>query len=237
MWVVKCPNCSHELKPEKINSTVYWHCHECGALWFDNKENDFLTLEEAQKLDDGKDVSLSRLKYSCPRDEKPLKYDSYYYRCFSCGGVLTSPSAVVQEKTERATRFKPNLKRPLTLSQLKYVAIFASVAIFIGVNVVLFNNLKEQISIETQAKEIASQIRVRSVGKDKTAIYFSTSAPYKSGARFQNTLGKWSQPISTEPTINHFLIINTPSQLTKLTVKLTSVKNEEELSQAIEIRP
>jgi len=47
---MKCPNCSKPLQPEKIGSTVYWRCSSCGALWFDNKENDFLTEDEAKTV-------------------------------------------------------------------------------------------------------------------------------------------------------------------------------------------
>lgn len=74
---MKCPNCSHQLVAEKINSIEVDVCRNgCGGLWFDRFE--------LKKFDESSEVDLEALlklsaksgpvdpdkRYNCPRCEK-----------------------------------------------------------------------------------------------------------------------------------------------------------------------
>jgi Zn-finger nucleic acid-binding protein len=236
--VMKCPNCTKELAPEKLGSTVYWKCSKCGALWFDNKESDFLTLEEAEMLEkENPQTSLSQIEFSCPRDHKELKFDGHYFRCFSCGGVLTTAKAIVEEKSAKAKELSGQINRPFTLSQLRSVTIFAAVTLFLGINYFLLQNFRTKITTASQAAEIAHNIALRPVNNNKLAIYFSTDEPFRSAAIFQNSSQEWQQSINDHPETNHFLIIERPTELTNLRVRLTSPKGEAQLSEVVKIAP
>jgi len=235
---MKCPNCQNELAPEKIGSTVYWKCGECGALWFDNKENDFLTLDEAEKLQkENPQTSFSQIEFRCPRDHKELKFDSHYFRCFSCGGVLTNAKAIVEEKTAKAKEMAVASGRPFTLGQLKYVTIFTTISVFLGINYFILKNLNTKITTASQAAEVANNIALRSVNDNKLAIYFSTDKPYRSAALFRSPSHEWQQSINDHPETNHFLIIEQPSEVTELRVRLTSTSGEAQLSEVVKIAP
>ena len=235
---MKCPNCGASLKPEKIGSTVYWRCKECGAFWFDNKESDFLTEDEANKLKElGPQASFSKLKYQCPRDQKTLKFDDHHYRCFSCGGLLTNATAIVEEKKTKRQELSPNLSKPMNLKQLKNVVIFASVALFLIINFNLFNLLKNRLTSTTQAQQIQTNLQIHQLGQNKLALYFTTQEPYRSVAVFKNAKREWELTISPEHALNHFLIVDKPAIRTTVQVRLYSLKKEQELTQPIELTP
>jgi len=235
---MKCPNCAKEMRPEKIGGTVYWKCAKCGALWFDNKENDFLTLSEAEMLEkDNPQTSFSKVELYCPRDHKELKYDKHYFRCYSCGGVLTSAKAIVSEKTARAKEFSQSANRPFTLGQLKYVTIFTSIAVFLGINYFILKNLNTKITTSSQAAEISKSIALRPVSNGKLALYFATAEPFYSAALFKNSAKEWQQAISDHPGTNHFLLIEQPTEITLLRVRLTAESGESQLSEEIKIAP
>jgi Zn-finger nucleic acid-binding protein len=231
---MKCPNCGASLSPEKIGSTVYWRCKNCGALWFDNKECDFLTEEEAVKLSKLEpEPSFSKLKYFCPRDKKPLKFDNHYYRCYSCGGILTSANAIVEEKRARREQFSSGSSKPVSFSQMKGVVIFAAVILFLVINFNLINNLKSRLTSTTQAHQVETGLQIRKLNQNKLVLYFTTEEPYRSKAIFKNNKREWKQTISPEYTLNHFLIINKPDLQTTVKIELTSIKNEIQFTKPI----
>lgn len=233
---MNCPNCQQELRPEKISSTVYWRCHNCGVLWFDNKENDFLSEAEANMLNQLKPrAHLDKQNYRCPRCCKKLKYDAYYFRCFHCGGVLGSSLEIVAEKKAKTRAFSSNLNKPFRLGQLKYVVMITLVAVFLGVNYILLTNLSQKVSIQTQAQQVESNIRIQPVTQNRLAVFFSTSEPYSSSLLFENAKGTWEQAISTAPAISHFLIIERPSEPTTVKIRLVSFSHEEFLTQPISL--
>lgn len=230
---MKCPHCGASLKPEKIGSTVYWRCHSCGALWFDNKESDFLTEEEAEKLLSLRpQASFSKLKYHCPRDKHELKYDDYYLRCYSCGGLLTNAQAILEEKQAKKTKLSAQLTKPMRLSQLKNVVIFASIALFLVINFQLFNSLRNRLTSSTQAQQIQANLQIKQINQNKLAVYFTTEEPYRAKAVLKNKNRQWEVIISPEYTLNHFLLMNKPKTATTITIKLISLKNELTLSQS-----
>lgn len=234
---MKCPNCGASLKPEKIGSTVYWRCSTCGAFWFDNKESDFLTEEEAEKLKSLRpQASFSKLKYACPRDNKPLKFDDHHYRCYSCGGLLTNAQAIIEEKQSKQEQFSKRMVKPLSLSQLKKVVIFASIALFLAINFNLFNALKHRLSSSTQAQQITTNLQIHRINQNKLAIYFNTQEPYQTFALFKNQSREWELPISPEYTLNHFLIVEQPKQKTMVQIKLVSLQEEIEITKPIELK-
>jgi len=235
---MECPNCQAELKPEKIGSTVYWRCASCGALWFDNKESDFLSEEEAAKLNKiKKQPSFSRLNYTCPRDKTKLKYDGYYYRCYSCGGLMASSASILEEKMAKRQRLASTLKKPISFSQMKNVVIFALAVLFVGVNVSLVNGLRHRLTLETQAQQVKSTLQIHAVNQDKLALYFNTEEPYRTTALFKSADRQWEQVINPNYSLNHFLIVSRPSKATKVQVRLQSVKNEEYLTEEVALEP
>ena len=227
-YYMNCPNCKSAFKPEKIGSTVYWRCSKCNALWFDNKENDFLTLEEANTLKKlAPDCSFSKINYSCPRCNKPLSFDKHYFRCYSCGGVLSSSTAIFDEIKAKTTNFASKIAKPFNISQLKYVAVLGMIIAFIGINFYLFNSFANKMSIQTQAEQISTNIRIQKINNQKLAIYFASTEPYQSVAIFSSDSEKWEKTISKELSLNHFLIIDIPKKPTTLTVRLISANQEE----------
>jgi len=231
---MKCPNCQKELKPERIGSTVYWRCHSCGALWFDNKENDFLTEEEAKELAKyKKQPTFGKLKYLCPRDKQALKYEKHYYHCYVCGGVMASAKAILEEKKSARRQWAENFQKPINLSQLKQVVIFALIILFVGLNISLVNALKQRYSLTIQAKEIKNNLQIRQINRSKLALYFTTDEPCQTTAVFENSQKSWEKVINPNYSLNHFLIVNKPELETTVRVKLRSIKNEETFSEKV----
>ncbi len=222
---MKCPNCSKPLQPEKIGSTVYWRCSSCGALWFDNKENDFLTEDEAKKLSGlSPQPSFGKLEYHCPRDKSPLKFDQYYYRCYTCGGVMAAGGGILEEKTRKRAQTMPNIKKPIGLNQMKHVVIFALAIVFVGLNISLVSSLRHRYSLTTQASEIESNLQIRTVSKSKLAIYFTTTEPYRTTAKFTNSQKSWEKMINSSYSLNHFLIVEKPELPTTVEIQLVSIE-------------
>ncbi len=235
---MECPNCQTELKPEKIGSTVYWRCGSCGALWFDNKESDFLSEEEASKLNKiNKQPSFGQLNYTCPRDQSQLKYDGHYYRCYSCGGLMAAPASILEEKMAKRQKLVSTLRRPISFGQMKQVVIFALAILFVGINVSLVNGLRHRLSLETQAQQIKSDLKIHIVSQNKLALYFNTEEPYRTTALFTSADKQWEKIINSNYSLNHFLIVDKPAQATKVQVRLQSVKNEEYLTEKVQLEP
>ncbi len=219
-----CPNCQHELKPKKIASTVYWVCDKCQALWFENKESDFLTLQEARRLHKlyPKALPLNK-KYKCPNCHKELYKETYHFHCHSCGGNLTSAVKLVQEKRSYALQYQKD--RPVTLSQMKSIVIMAALALFFLLNYSIITNLGKRQNLASQASEIVNNIRVQSLSNRQVIIFFNTENPYKSEARFQSQGRNWTIPINQQPGLTHFLLIDSPKAPTQLVIKITSLDN------------
>lgn len=217
---------------------MYWCCKECGALWFDNKESDFLTEDEAVKLQSLEpQASFSKLKYLCPRDKEPLKFDDHHYRCFSCGGLLTNATAIVEEKRAKRQELSPNLSKPMSLSQLKTVVIFASIALFLIINFNLLGLLRHRLTSTTQAQQIQTDLQIHQLSQNKLALYFTTQEPYRAVAVFKNVKREWELPISNEHALNHFLIVDKPTTPTTVQIRLYSLKNEQEITQPVNLAP
>ena len=228
--VMHCPNCKHSLKPEKIGSTVYWKCKQCNILWFDNKENDFLTLEEAEQLTQGKSqLELVDKTYLCPRCHKKLNEDTYYYRCYQCGGVLTDSQGLIEEKQNKITQVGQSVKpKPLRLSQFKSVVVVAGILVFFGLNLVIFSHFNNRSSYQSQASSITKEIRFQPINDQQLAIFFTTEQPYLSEAEFSASGRVWNKNISTQSSLTHFLIIESPLSETNLIIKLKTPDNNQE---------
>ncbi len=227
-----CPNCKTEMTPQKIGSTVYWACPKCHTLWFDNKESDFLSIEETETL--VKMYSKSHLPnkdYRCPRDNRKLSKNTYHYHCYQCGGLLTTPAELKREKEDKARQFAKDMRTqkglPLRLSDLRSVVIVMGVLLFAGVNTFIFTRLNKKISVQSQAQEIESQIRFQKVNNDQLAIFFTTAEPYASSVKFNASGETWTETISEEPTLAHFLIVKAPPARTMLEILLEPVEGQE----------
>ncbi|MFA6005830.1 MAG: zf-TFIIB domain-containing protein [Patescibacteria group bacterium] len=216
---MNCPSCKHELTPSQLGSTVYWACNACHLLWFDNKENDFLSLDETEMLEKkiGKGIFQSKT-ISCPRDDLPLYKDSYYYRCSSCGGVFTECSGLVKEKTSRAKHYIAS--RPLTLNQIRSVVVLGAILTFFGANYVILNTLNRKTTIQSQAAELVTNIHIRNVNNSQLALFFTTDRPYVSVVHFRTKTRQWSVYINKEPHMDHFLVFDKPDEQTTAQVTL-----------------
>ncbi len=227
---MKCPHCQTLLEPQKIGSVVYWACPKCHALWFDNKENDFLTLEETTELQAKyKKSSLTKEEYNCPRCNKPMSNNLTYHHCYSCGGVLYESKNLVEEsetKTKEYTARIKNTLKPLQLSQLKSVVIVVGLLVFVGLNVSIFSKLGQKTTIQSQASAIKKQLRFQKVGNGKMAVFFTTEEPFISTAMFSTKSTQWTVEINKEPSVTHFLLFKEPTELTEVKVRLESLKKE-----------
>lgn len=224
MLLMNCPNCQYELKPKKIENTVYWCCDNCQALWFENKESDFLTLEETKLLHKlyPKTLLLNK-KYKCPRCNKELYKEKYQFHCHSCGGSLTSSSKLVEEKKAYALKYKKT--RPITLSQIKSVIVMAALALFFMLNYTIFTNLGKRRGLASQASEIVNNVRIQTLNNQQVMIFFNTENPYISEAQFHNQSRSWIVPINKNPGLTHFLLIDKPKSPTRLVIKIRTTDN------------
>lgn len=230
---MKCPSCQHEFKPGKIGSTVYWVCGKCYALWFDSKENDFLTIAESEFLAGkypSRKLRFEAKKGICPRDKHELQLDDFHYHCYICGGILTTAAQIVAEKLEKAEKYSTlssqSNKSRFKFSDFKNVVVMGSVAIFVFLNVVIFKNLSNRITIQSQASEVKTNIRIQKVGDNRIAFFFTTDRPLMSELEFQNDQTTWKLAISAQPSLTHFVLADIPPRDTSFVVKLTSKDNE-----------
>jgi Zn-finger nucleic acid-binding protein len=236
---MKCPHCKTTLEPQKIGSVVYWACPKCHALWFDNKENDFLTLEETNKLQAKYNKnSLTKEEYSCPRCNKIMSNNLTYHHCYNCGGVLYESDNLVEETLTKTNKYTAKIKntiKPLQFGQLKSVVIVVGLLVFVSLNVSIFNKLGKKTTIQSQASAIKKQLRFQSVGNNKMAVFFTTEEPFISTALFSNSSSNWTVEINKEPSVTHFLLFEQPNEATQVKVELKSLKNEKIETETIAI--
>ncbi len=217
-----CPHCTHELEPQKMGSTVYWLCGSCNALWFDNKETDFLSLDEAKSLTELHNPAvLDHEKYLCVHCKKRLYKEPYFLHCYTCGGVLTSCELLVAEKQERAEELSK--KRPFAFKDLRTVVILGVLGIFAVLNVTLLNKLSTKTTVTTQASDL--KVQVQYVGKNKLAVFFSTEKQLRSTLVIRLRNGKVQTiTMSDEPSYTHFAVIDKPEN-NEAEIILREVKN------------
>ena len=231
---MNCPNCHKEMAPQQLSSSIYWSCESCDALWFDNKENDFLTLDEAEILQKSYPERISPTKsYQCPHCNEALYKDPYYFRCSTCGGVLSDAHGLVKDTQQKASRFM-KLGR-LTLAQIRSVVVVGALVAFFSLNYVIFKTLERKSTIQTQAAELATNIHIRNVNNNQMALFFTTDRPYTSVAHFYTRSIKWETLINKEPKIDHFVVFDKPAEPASVTIVLTDTKGKTVSSKEISI--
>lgn len=234
MSPMNCPHCHKELVPQQLGSTVYWGCESCHVLWFDNKESDFLTIDEAQMLHDTYPEKLVLGKsYQCPRCNEALYKDAYYLRCATCGGVLTDGASLVKETQQKAKKFIASGR--LTLAQVRSIVVLGAIFIFFGINYVILSTLQHKSTLQTQAAELKTNVHVRNVNNSQMALFFTTDRPYISVAHFYTRSTQWDMVINKEPRIDHFVIFDKPTEQTSVTIILSDVTGKTVSSKEISI--
>lgn len=217
-----------------MGSCVYWSCASCHTLWFDNKENDFLTLEETEALAKKfpKKTTLGK-NYSCPRCNQELYKDDYYFRCSTCGGVLSEPSALAKEQMNKAKRYAKDGR--FTLSQIRSVVVLAAVFVFFGINYVMISAMQRKSTIQTQAAELLNSVHVRNVSNNQMALFFTTDQPLMSAAHFYTPARQWNTVINQSPRIDHFIVFDKPDESATVTIILSDTTGRRVASQEINL--
>jgi len=223
---MNCPNCKHELTPHQLGSTVYWACGTCHLLWFDNQENDFLSLDETEMLSKefGKGVFQTE-SLRCPRDNALLYKDTYYFRCSSCGGVFSESSNLVKEKEQKAKRYV--VARPFTLNQIRSVVVLGAILTFLGANYFILSTLQRKSTIQSQAAELINNVHLRNVDNSQLMLFFTTDRPYISVAHFTTRTKQWSVIINKDPHIDHFLLFDKPDESATVKITLSDTKGHQ----------
>lgn len=236
---MNCPNCTHELHPQHIGSVAYFRCTKCNSLWFDNKESDFLTLDEVTALNDEfPGHTFEKKAYTCPRCHKAMTREDYGYHCYFCGGVLTSAQSLLKEKAKKTKQME---KRFAGMPSLRNVVIVSAVFLLVGLNYTIITNLiNKKTNLQTQAAEINKFVKVQKVGK-QAAVFFTTNELSRSEIVVKD-MDRSGQPtvktleISTEPSLTHFVLVPLPTKNTKLIVRFISPESGK-ITESKEISP
>ena len=141
-----CPHCTHELEPQKMGSTVYWLCGSCNALWFDNKETDFLSLDEAKSLTELHNPAVLDHENTCVFIVKTSLQRTLFLHCYTCGGITSCELLVAEAGTSRRA-FK-NARLPL---KTRTVVILGVLGIF-AVLTAPFSTSFHKTTVTTQAR-------------------------------------------------------------------------------------
>jgi len=137
---------------------------------------------------------------------------------------MAAGGGILEEKTRKRAQTMPNIKKPIGLNQMKHVVIFALAIVFVGLNISLVSSLRHRYSLTTQASEIESNLQIRTVSKSKLAIYFTTTEPYRTTAKFTNSQKSWEKMINSSYSLNHFLIVEKPELPTTVEIQLVSIE-------------
>lgn len=225
-----CANCKKELIPQHQGNIAYWACTQCHLLWFDNKESDFITLEEAEKIyATFPKAVLKKTNYSCVRCHKNMTYEHSEYRCYFCGGMLTTAKHLLNEKRTKADKISK--QKYFSLPHFKTVAIMSALVLLIGVNIGIFNNLGQKTTIASQASEIDKFIRIQRVNNKQIAVFFTTNELCTTQAIIattqpNGTIQTSMLDISTEPSLTHFILLPIPENKTMLTIRFTTKQTD-----------
>ncbi len=233
---MQCSNCSHQLNPHQTGNIVYWACKECHTLWFDNKENDFLTLEEVQDIHSHYPAKeLKHKAYNCLRCDKPMNKEKGYFYCYLCGGTLITSDQLLQQKESQVSKFA-STNKGFSATNLRSVVVMGALVLFLALNYGIISNLNKKTTIESQAAEIDQHIRVQEVNDKQIAVFFTTTELYKTEAviKKQTIDGGVTteiKPISVEPSLAHFVLIDKPASSTKTELTIQFIPGDSQKNQ------
>jgi Zn-finger nucleic acid-binding protein len=223
-----CPNCQTEAKPEKVQSLVYYRCNNCQALWFDNKDSDFLTLSEAEAI---KNSSPSNVVFKqqiiCPNCDKQLQVlGKQQFQCYQCGGILTSATQIFKDRLKKIT--EAGRHSSFSKQQLRNVVVLGLLVGFIGLNYLLVKDLSQQRQRVVKAQVLGTNIRVQHLNNQQVAIFFTTEDPYYSILYLQKTDGLIKAfPINQkQPSYTHLLTMEAPKKGERVEITLLSIDRQ-----------
>ena len=232
---MKCPECSSHFEPAFIGSTVYWQCHTCNSLWFDNQGAQYISLQEAETIAiTSPSARFANKQHTCPRCQAFLEKNDYGFQCTRCGGQLTDSKRLIEIKNTVVNTYRKT-HSAFTFSQLKSSVVLSLVAVFLFVNYLIIHSLQERNTVQTEASDLIQNIRIENVSNQKLAIIFTTKNAYSSEAVV--TIGKEQKTynINESPHFSHFLIISSPPQKGTLVIVLKDKDGQEAITQQVKL--
>ncbi|MCR4330099.1 MAG: zf-TFIIB domain-containing protein [Candidatus Roizmanbacteria bacterium] len=232
---MKCPQCNSHYEPTSIGSIVYWQCHTCNSLWFDNQEAQYVSLQEAENI--ARTSTTARLvnkKNICPRCQAVLEKNELGFQCARCGGQLTDSKRLVEiKKTSVETYHKTHTL--FSFSQLKSSVILSLVAVFLFVNYLIIHSFQTRNTLRSEASSQIQNIRIENTSDHKIAIVFTTKKAYSSEAVVVTGKQQKTYTINETPRFSHLLIIDTPSDHSVLTVVLKDKNGQKAITQQVRL--
>jgi len=232
---MKCPQCNSRYEPTSIGSIVYWQCHTCNSLWFDNQEVQYVSLNEAETIaHTSPSARFTNKQYICPRCQAMLEKNEQGFQCTRCGGELTDSKRLIEMKKTSVETYRKT-HTLFSFSQLKSSVILSLVAVFIFVNYLIIHSFQERATLQSEATSQIQNIRIENTSDQKLAIVFTTKKAYSSEAVVVTDNKQKTYTINESPRFSHLLIIDTPSRHSALTIILKDKDGQEAITRQVSL--
>jgi len=232
---MKCPQCHSHYEPTSIGSIVYWQCHTCNSLWFDNQESHFLTLSEAETIaKTSPSARLANKQYTCPRCQARLEKSDLGFQCTRCGGQLTDSKRLTEAKKVSVDSYRKTHSL-FSFSQLKSSVILSLVAVFLFVNYLIIHSFQTRNTVRSEASSPIQNIRIENTSDHKIAIVFTTRKAYSSDAVVVNDKHQKTYHINETPHFSHLLVIDEPLAHSTLTIVLKDKSGQKAITQRVNL--
>ena len=218
---MSCPNCNASMEEMILDNQHVFHCHNCGATFFEENGINRIGLSTSQKLSEDKQTDeVSGTGKKCPKDgsilrpistdfnefqpvSSPIPPDVALLQCPTCRGIFAYPDDLVKFKQAQEVKINYFKLWQLPIPALKAVLILSLLAA-VGLTAVSRYNLLPQAP--TRATDVARSVHANRSGP-YLFISFQTPIPLISHIVLIDNTAHTSLPltVSAKPATIHYI--------------------------------
>lgn len=235
-----CPECNHPLLPITLKVTPYTqfaaapltsriqhevaldYCSDCGGVWSDQGEVNFIHSESLQPLLNvlPQTPTQTHTDYRfliCPRDRSSLRVfnresiPSYLtlLRCNTCGGIWFPHATLPEFKAAQEIKLNYFKAWKIPLTSVYAILLPLLILFFLGTGIyVTLTGVQQKTETRTSAEGFISEPLAISLSNTSVLISFNTKSPATTKINYWSKSGSVTEIwVSQVPKTNHTLVL------------------------------